>query len=494
MASEIDEEGIALEAIQVASPNVVEALSRAEIDRQIATAKQYPRPSAKKIAQAITEMATINQETADDCGYALPRSGKTIHGPSARFAEIVAYCYGNCRAGARIVDEGPEFVTAQGLFFDIERNVALSFEVRRRITNKSGKRFDADMVGVTGNAAASIALRFAVLRGVPKPIWQESYEASRKMVAGTMKNLPTRRSDAIKHFQKFGASEVMVLETLGVEKVEEVTEEHLVMLKGLAVAIRDGETTVDSAFVPEWQAVENRKNRAVRTGLAVEGEEEKGTWWSTLRGEIERVWSGGKRMKDSEVWEKLHIVRKAVDGPNAVQVVDERNFSIREMRGYIEHLKSYPKRADGGNAGARPAGGTEAAAPAPSPTEEADDPKGFDEQHADANATPEEEAPPSEEEAPKPQAEDRDGRVETLLALVKQAKKSKPGAVFVKESPEGSGTLWFSYKPINDELGFIETPKIVGASTTKYPLADEQTIRKLVISVRALGVSTEERR
>lgn len=56
-------------------------------------------------------------------------------------------------------------MTAQGVFHDLERNVAITYEVRRRIVDKNGRRYKPDMIGVTANAACSIALRNAILRG-----------------------------------------------------------------------------------------------------------------------------------------------------------------------------------------------------------------------------------------------------------------------------------------------------------------------------------------
>jgi len=227
--------------------SLVELVSKAEIDQAIATAHRYPR-SIKRFMDESTSMVTLNERVAGECIYALPRDGKTIEGPSARMAEIVASAWGNCRAGARIVDEGPEFITAQGVFHDLERNVAITYEVRRRITDKYGKRYKPDMIGVTGNAACSIALRNAVFKGVPKAFWSDVYEAARRVIAGDSKTLANRRADALAFLQKLGATEAMVLELLAVPGVADITPDHLVTLRGIATAIRDGDTTVEQAF------------------------------------------------------------------------------------------------------------------------------------------------------------------------------------------------------------------------------------------------------
>lgn len=230
-----------------AESGTVALLSRAEIDQQIATAHRFPR-SIRGFLDEARALVTLNGDVAGECVYALPRDGKTIEGPSARFAEILAHSWGNARAGARVVDDKGDFVTAQGVFHDLEKNVAITYEVQRRIVDKQGRRFKPDMIGVTANAACSIALRNAILKGVPKAFWQSLYEEARRVIMGDAKTLANRRAEALAYLQKFGASEAMVLGLLGIKGVEDITLEHLVTLRGIATAIKDGDTTVEQAF------------------------------------------------------------------------------------------------------------------------------------------------------------------------------------------------------------------------------------------------------
>lgn len=222
-------------------------LQNAEIDRQIATARQYPR-SVKQFRGECLDMVTLTEEIAQDCIYALPRDGKVIEGPSARFAEVIASAWGNCRAGARVVSEDDQFVTSQGVFHDLERNVAITYEVKRRITDKHGRRYKPDMIGVTANAACSIALRNAVLKGVPKAFWSDMYKAARQTVMGDSKTLANRRAEALKYLQGLGATPEMICGTLNVAGIEDIGLDELVVLRGIATAIKDGDTTVEQAF------------------------------------------------------------------------------------------------------------------------------------------------------------------------------------------------------------------------------------------------------
>jgi hypothetical protein len=225
------------------------ALMRAEIDSQIATARAFPR-SIAKFAREARELVTLDAETAESCIYALPRDGKTIAGPSARFAEILQYCFGNTRGGGRVIDDAGKFVVGQGVFHDLEKNNMVTMEVQRRITNKSGKRFQDDMIGVTGNAASSIAHRNAVLKGIPKAIWLPIYEAARATAIGDARTLVTRRDAAISWFAKVGVSVEMILSKLGVPGIEDIGLDELEILTGLKTALRDGSERAEKLFAP----------------------------------------------------------------------------------------------------------------------------------------------------------------------------------------------------------------------------------------------------
>lgn len=236
-----------------ADSGTIALLNKSEIDMQIATAHKYPR-SIKRFRDEALAMVTINDAIAAECLYSLPRDGKTIEGPSARFAEVVASAWGNSRAGARVVSDAGDFVTAQGVFHDLERNVAITYEVQRRIVDKQGRRFKPDMIGVTANAACSIALRNAILKGVPKAFWSDLYNAARQCAMGDFKTLANRRAEALKAFQAFGLSADQVYAKLGVAGLEDVTLDGLLILRGLLTAMRDGDTTPEQAFASDGAA------------------------------------------------------------------------------------------------------------------------------------------------------------------------------------------------------------------------------------------------
>lgn len=240
----------------VAAPDVSMLVS-SEIDRQIATAKAYPR-SIERFRSYVLTLCTLNEEVAAQCIFAMPRGGKVIEGPSIRFAEIAIAAWGNCRVGAQVVGEEGSFVKALGVFWDLQSNAAMGFEVRRpivyskthKIERLRGQRFDDDMVAVTGNAASSIALRNAALRGVPKALWWDLYLQAKAAAVGDVKTLATRRAAAIDAFKKFGVTEAQIFATLGIAGINEIDLDGLAKLRGFLTAITSEEKDPEEIFAP----------------------------------------------------------------------------------------------------------------------------------------------------------------------------------------------------------------------------------------------------
>lgn len=229
------------------SSTALEAVTRGEIDIQIATAKRFPRviTDFKRTAMAL---ATLDEDTAATMYYRLPRGGKQIEGPSVRLAEVVMHSWGNMRAEARIVSIDESFITVVGTAFDMERNVASRHEVKRRITDSRGKRYNDDMIQNTGNAASSIALREAVFKIVPRSLFKDVFEAAKETSLGKAKTMSQRREAAFGWFEKAGVSRERILARLDRKGMDDVTVDDLLTLTGWRTSIKDGDLQLDEAF------------------------------------------------------------------------------------------------------------------------------------------------------------------------------------------------------------------------------------------------------
>lgn len=232
-------------------------VSAAEVNQQIATAKKYPR-SLEKFRRELLSQVTLTEEIAASCYYTVQRGGKDIEGPSTRLAEMVLSCWGNARATARIVAETENFIVAQGIFIDLERNVAVGVEVNRRIVDSKGRRFNIDMIGVTAMAAMSIALRNAIFKGIPRVFVEEAYEAAKATVAGKLATLSDKRNRMLEAFKAYGVTEAQILAKMGKEGMVEIGERELVTLRGYLSAIKQEEQDPSEIFAPAPKAAERQ--------------------------------------------------------------------------------------------------------------------------------------------------------------------------------------------------------------------------------------------
>ena len=235
------------EIYETESVEVVLHSGDADLQSLVATAKQYPR-SVSKFAKEVGDLSCMDQETATECLYALRRGGKVIEGPSVRFAEIVAYAWGNSRVDAEVTEEGDTFLVAQGTFYDVERNVAVRKRVRRRITDSKGRRYNDDMIATTGNAATSIAFRNAVFAGVPRALWKSLYEKARLASLGKGGTLTVKRQAMLDHFAKMGITPEQIFALLEIDGLPDIREDQLITMRGMMNAIKAGELTVEDAF------------------------------------------------------------------------------------------------------------------------------------------------------------------------------------------------------------------------------------------------------
>lgn len=265
------------EVLQVEAQNVqsvpVDALERANVDSQVATAKQYPRSIRRSIDNSIV-MATMDPETAQSCGYALPRGGKPITGPSVHLAKIIVSNWGNMRTEAKVVQITDKQIISRGTAWDLETNVASAFEVRRSIIDKKGNRFSDDMITVTGNAANSIAYRNAVFSVVPKAVVDKVYKAAQKSITGDLSDnekLLKRRTDAITFFKdEWGITEEEIIKLCGKQTVNQIKADEIVLLLGMAQSLKDGDTTVDELMKPIRDSKEAKHSKAAKSLLELE--------------------------------------------------------------------------------------------------------------------------------------------------------------------------------------------------------------------------------
>lgn len=244
-----------LEVLETPDDSGGEALAmiaNAEINQQIATARRFPRTLSKVKADMLS-FATLDEDTAQACFYTLPRGGKTIQGPSIRLAEIAISCYGNVRVATRVIStatngEHPH-VTVQAAMHDLEKNVAVCIEKRRRITKKrNAQKPDDDDINLAVNACSAIAFRDAAFKVIPGALIKPVFEQAKLVAVGDVKSLVAKRTAVIARLKQMGATEERILARVDAAKIDDVDLDKLGELIGLGTALKDGQTTLEDAF------------------------------------------------------------------------------------------------------------------------------------------------------------------------------------------------------------------------------------------------------
>jgi hypothetical protein len=233
-----------------ASGTAIAAIS-AEIDKQIATAKRWPRPDDRTILQnRVLPRVTLTTEVAEACIYSLPRGNKNIEGPSIRLAETLFQSWGNCRVASEYlgIDRQNGLVLVRAAFFDLETNALSQAVEPRRITNRSGRLFTPDMISMTAKAAAAIAKRNAILGGISAGVVRESYHAAFSFATGgDEKEFEARKVKALKGFaDRFGIAPPDVFKLLQIEDEAQMRPRHLPILRGFFNAMVQGEESYES--------------------------------------------------------------------------------------------------------------------------------------------------------------------------------------------------------------------------------------------------------
>ncbi len=238
--------------VKVLDASVITQITQGEIGMQMETARAHPR-SIQGFKEELIGLATVDKATAEDCFYEVPRTSKgggtkLIKGKSIRLAEMALYSWRNVMGEARILEVGATFITAQATMLDLERNIGVRIEKRRRITYSDGGRYNEDMINTTANAAIAIAYRDAVWKIIPGSHLKEVEAELNKMILGTLETLPKRRAKSLEYFDGLGVTSKQILEHFNRKRVEDLTLEDVAHLRMYATGIKDGDNTVESIF------------------------------------------------------------------------------------------------------------------------------------------------------------------------------------------------------------------------------------------------------
>lgn len=222
----------------------------AEAQGKLVIAKRFPRDPEQAYAKAI--QACRRKSLAEKAFYKFPRGKETVEGPTIRFAEELARCWGNVDYGIKELSQMEGRSEMQAYAWDLETNTmsAQTFtnphkrEVKGTMQSLTSLR---DIYEVNANNAAR-RLRARILAILPNYLVEDAIaECKRTLLGKTDEPLIDRVRKMIVAFEKFGVTQEMIEIRLG-RKVNTMNADDLVDYTGIYNSLKDGMSKVSDWF------------------------------------------------------------------------------------------------------------------------------------------------------------------------------------------------------------------------------------------------------
>lgn len=223
----------------------------AEARGQIQLAKMFPR----SIAQATEELleACKSKEFAEQAFYSVPNRGS---GPSIRFAEEIARCYGNFEYGHRELSRDGGKSEVEVYAWDKEKNNYSKRQItvdHVRYTRSNGNTKLTDPNDIDNRIAnvAAKQMRGRILALVSKSLVAIGIEACKAtLTGGGQETIAQRVRKMIDAFSRYGVKTQHLSDYIG-HSLDDANSDDLTNLIGVYNALREGAKVADYFSPPE---------------------------------------------------------------------------------------------------------------------------------------------------------------------------------------------------------------------------------------------------
>ena len=228
----------------------------AEAQGKLIIAKRFPRDEVQSYAKAME--ACQRPTMAAKAFYSFPRGGQTVEGPTIRFAEELARCWGNIDYGIKELSQDDGKSEMQAYAWDLETNAQsvqnFTNPHKREKTDKRTKT--VVMETLTGqrdiyenNAnMATRRLRSRILAILPAWFVEDAIAECKKTLAGQNDTpLIDRVKKMVVQFAKLGVTQEMIEKRLK-RKVDTMTSDDFVEYVGIYNAVKGGESKIADWF------------------------------------------------------------------------------------------------------------------------------------------------------------------------------------------------------------------------------------------------------
>lgn len=250
--------GAQMDNINQGTVAIEQSRAIAEAQGKLIIAKRFPRDEVQaynKVAQACQRKGI-----AEKAFYSYSRGSSVVNGPTIRFAEELARCWGNIDYGIKELSQDDGKSEMQAYAWDLETNAqsVQNFtnphirEVNKKAVKLTSQR---DIYEINANMGAR-RLRSRILAILPSDLVDMAVAECRKTLAGNNDEpLIDRVKKMVVAFAKVGVTQEQIEKRLK-KKVEQMTADDFVDFTGIYNAIKGGESKIAEWFEAEAEANE----------------------------------------------------------------------------------------------------------------------------------------------------------------------------------------------------------------------------------------------
>ena len=225
----------------------------AEAQGKLVIAKRFPRDEVSAYAKAME--ACQRPTMAEKAFYSFPRGSQTVEGPTIRFAEELARCWGNIDYGIKELSQDDGKSEMQAYAWDLETNAQSVQNFTNPHQREVGKKMQTltsqrDIYENNANMATR-RLRSRILAILPSWFVEDAIAECKKTLAGK-NDLPLvdRVKKMVVQFAKLGVTQEQI-ETRLKRKIDTMNADDFVEYIGIYNAIKQGESKISEWFEAE---------------------------------------------------------------------------------------------------------------------------------------------------------------------------------------------------------------------------------------------------
>jgi hypothetical protein len=221
----------------------------AEVQAQIALAKQFPRNEPRSMDRILNECSRAT--VAEQAVYSYPRSDVTVTGPTIRLAEAIARSWGNVASGFTVVERINGESTIIAYAWDLETNAMerIEFKVSHKRHTKKGDYAitdDRDLYELEANQAAR-RRRACILAIIPGDVVDAAIERCRRTLDASVGDIKDARNKMVESFTAFGVTKEMIERRIG-RRIDAIQPGEIVALRGIFNSLKEGTATAGDFF------------------------------------------------------------------------------------------------------------------------------------------------------------------------------------------------------------------------------------------------------